>query len=277
MAAPKGSYVFTALSASQILAQSPLAVPGGGQVGLINGAIVAAYTYVDTSSGNVTTVIANAAGATDGSVSNPITAVTAATPIAVTTQYAHAMSTGDCCLVSGVQGVSGANGWFQITKTGANSFTLNGSAGSGAYVTGGTVECGDLGIVDSLLNTYAAPDLSNSTTIWATTVSVTVAATVYVPSYRVADYTAAIGNILTAYFSGLPIGGVTKVEAQNIVPIDAVIGLLYSGGITGIGQSSYVASVSGVTLNGSATDLSVGSTGHVVFTGGINSISVVGV
>jgi hypothetical protein len=277
MAGPKGAFVFTALSAGQLLAANPIVVPGGSQVSLVNGNIVAAFSYVDTNSGDVTTVIANAAGSTDGTVSNPVTACTATTPIAITTQNPHLMVTGDYAYVAGIQGVNGSNGYFQITKTGASTFTLNGSVGTGSYVTGGTVECGDIGIVDSLINTYACPDNFQSTTIWATSENVTVSATVYVPSYRVADYTAAIGNVLTAYFTSLPIGGVSSVEAQNIVPIDAVIGLLYAAGITGAGQASYVTSVSGVTLNGEPEDLSVTATSHVVFSGGIGSISIVGI
>lgn len=277
MAGPKGAYVFTALSAAQLLANNPIAVPGGGTVGLVDGSIVDAYSFLDTATGDVTTVIANAGGATEGSVNNPVTACTAANPIAITTLNPHLMTTGDYCYVSAIQGVNGANGYFQITKTGANSFTLNGSMGTGSYLTGGTVECGDLGIVDNLINIYATPDNFQSTTVWAASADVSVSATVYVPAFRVPDYTAAVGNTLAAYFAGLPIGGVSNVEAQNIIPIDAVIGLLYAAGIIGANQTSYVTSVANVTLNGQPVDLQLTSTSHVVFTGGIASISIVGI
>jgi hypothetical protein len=83
---------------------------------------------------NATTVNVNIPG-----VSNflSITAATNATPIAITTSVAHGMLTGDTCLIDLNTGNTAANGWWIITKTGANTFTLNGSVGNGALgVTG---------------------------------------------------------------------------------------------------------------------------------------------
>jgi hypothetical protein len=42
--------------------------------------------------------------------------------------------------ISGVGGNAGANGTFTITKVTANTYSLDGSTGSGAYTTGGTVK-----------------------------------------------------------------------------------------------------------------------------------------
>ena len=47
------------------------------------------------------------------------------TDIVVTTQAAHALSTGDFVILRGINGFAGANGGFTITQTGATTFTLN--------------------------------------------------------------------------------------------------------------------------------------------------------
>lgn len=72
-----------------------------------------------------------------GGPSGAITGATNATPIVVTAT-AHGLATGDSVVISGVLGNTGANGTFVITKVNANSFSLNGSVGNGAYTSGGT-------------------------------------------------------------------------------------------------------------------------------------------
>lgn len=69
-----------------------------------------------------------------------ITAATNASPIAITTSAAHGLATGMFVRISGVVGNLAANGVFVITNTGASTFTLNGSTGSGAYTSGGTAQ-----------------------------------------------------------------------------------------------------------------------------------------
>lgn len=66
-----------------------------------------------------------------------VTAATNASPI-VLTSTGHSLNTGDIISVSGVVGNTAANGVFTITKLDANTFSLNGSTGNGAYVSGGT-------------------------------------------------------------------------------------------------------------------------------------------
>lgn len=66
-----------------------------------------------------------------------ITGATNATPIAITCT-AHGYSTGDTVVITGVGGNTNANGTWEITNTGANTFTLDGSAGNAAYTSGGT-------------------------------------------------------------------------------------------------------------------------------------------
>lgn len=68
-----------------------------------------------------------------------VSAASNASPIVVTTNSAHTLSTGDVIWVSGVQGNNATNGKWTVTKIDATHFQLNGSSGSGAYTSGGTV------------------------------------------------------------------------------------------------------------------------------------------
>lgn len=278
---PSGAYQYFALTAFQILADNPILVPsssgGTTPVTLVNGPITRALVQLDIFNGFITVTIANAAGTTDGSTSNPVTGATATTPIAVTVFSAHDMITGDFCYVSGIEGLSGADGYWQITKTGASTFTLNGSVGTGSYTTGGTVECGDLGMVDLILDDNALPDCLTEFTQWAGTVNVTVSGTVYVPAAQVQAYQISLAQVLLVYFTTVPIGGVINVETNNIIPLDAVIGLIYAAGIQGQGQKSYVQSATNVKINGTAADLSISPVDIPVLVNGINDIIVVGV
>ena len=81
----------------------------------------------------------------EGSIESPITTynsvifvsgATNASPIEVTVT-GHSFATDDYVCINGITGNTAANGIYKITKTGANTFTLNGSQGNGAYVSGG--------------------------------------------------------------------------------------------------------------------------------------------
>ncbi len=63
---------------------------------------------------------------------------TNAAPIVITTAVNHGYSTGDQVRVAGVVGNTAANGDFTITSVNNTMFSLNGSAGNGAYGGGGT-------------------------------------------------------------------------------------------------------------------------------------------
>jgi hypothetical protein len=67
-----------------------------------------------------------------------VAAATNTTPIAVTVN-GHGCSTGDTVVLSGALGNTNANGTFEITVTSPNGFTLNGSSGNAAYISGGLV------------------------------------------------------------------------------------------------------------------------------------------
>ena len=70
------------------------------------------------------------------SANGTITAATNATPIVITSN-AHGNTTGDVVAITGVVGNNGANGTWTITVIGADTFSLNGSIGTGAYTSGG--------------------------------------------------------------------------------------------------------------------------------------------
>jgi hypothetical protein len=67
-----------------------------------------------------------------------ITSSTNATPIAITCT-AHGYSTGDTVVITGHTTNTNANGTWEITNTGANTFTLDGSVGNGVGGATGTV------------------------------------------------------------------------------------------------------------------------------------------
>lgn len=66
-----------------------------------------------------------------------VTGATNATPIEIT-DVAHGYETGAGVVIEGVTGNTSANGTWWIRKTGTDTYTLDNSAGNGAYVSGGT-------------------------------------------------------------------------------------------------------------------------------------------
>lgn len=66
-----------------------------------------------------------------------LTAASNASPIQITST-ANGLTTGARITITGVSGNSAANGTFTVTKVDDNTYTLDGSTGNGAYVSGGT-------------------------------------------------------------------------------------------------------------------------------------------
>jgi len=66
-----------------------------------------------------------------------ITGATNANPIEITSA-SHGYVTGDVVTVASVGGNTNANGTWIVTKTGTNTYTLNGSNGNATYTSGGT-------------------------------------------------------------------------------------------------------------------------------------------
>lgn len=78
--------------------------------------------------------------------SKAVSNATNAVPIVVTTSTAHGLEDNDIVQITGVLGNTGANGVWRITKLSSTTFSLDGSAGTGAYTSGGTVSWG--GVVE---------------------------------------------------------------------------------------------------------------------------------
>lgn len=81
---------------------------------------------------------AYAAGDGVGPVELAVTGATNASPIVITST-AHGLVTGDRVTIASVGGNTAANGNWTITKNDANTFSLDGSTGNGAYTSGGEV------------------------------------------------------------------------------------------------------------------------------------------
>lgn len=272
---PNGSahaYEYIALTAQTLLlAETP-------PIMLTNGPIIAAITNSNPGTGVVTTTIASSspASSTLGNAVTPgcsqltVTNATNATPIVITTASPHGLLTGFVATVSGVTGNTNANVTATITYVSSTTFQLDGTTGNAAYAGGGTVEGGDLGQVDRLIQDTVVPDGIIAFTVSALALPINVAATVSVPQAFVATYNAAVGNALVAYLRSLPIGG-----NAGVVPISAIEGVLFNAGVQP-GGTAFVRSITGLALNGVAADVTY-PTGDYVALSGTNTISVVGV
>lgn len=83
-------------------------------------------------------VVANGTGSAASMETGSVTGATNASPIVVTSA-SHGLSVGQSVTVTGVGGNTAANGTFVVSAVGsANTFTLSGSTGNGAYTSGGT-------------------------------------------------------------------------------------------------------------------------------------------
>ncbi len=92
-----------------------------------------------------------------------ITGGTNAGPIVITS-VAHGYETGDMLQISGVVGLTAANGQFVITKLTADTYSLNNSKGNAAYSSGGTAShigfaCAAL-LVDNTVFASGIPDFT---------------------------------------------------------------------------------------------------------------------
>ena len=77
-------------------------------------------------------------------------------PISIGLADPHGFSTGDRVVVSGVQGMTSANGTWTITVTDDTHFTLDGSAANGGWVVGtGTVSGGSMAYYDPVTTAAA--------------------------------------------------------------------------------------------------------------------------
>jgi hypothetical protein len=106
------------------------------------------------------------------SVVTPLTVIgaTNATPIVVQTSVAHGLVTGQSVRITGVNGNTAANGFWDIIKTAADKFSLQAhvvygglgganSVGNGAWTSGGTCYATAVVLTAAFAPAYAAPGL----------------------------------------------------------------------------------------------------------------------
>lgn len=250
---PNGAYAFVALTSSQMLAALP--TPQFLAGGTITRALVLA------TGGTVTTYVANSGSGTVAGVAGlQVTGATNASPIVLTVPSTAGVGNGMTVFVSGVAGNVAANGYWIASAVTGTTITLSNSVGNGAYTSGGSVEAGDVGLVDSLIQSSVVPAGTTATTVSAGATAAAIVATVYVPAAQVSAYTSAYAVAFANYFSTFPIGGLNTDGTLNVLPYGAVEGLLYEAGTIAGSSTSYVRSVTALTVNGSTADVSVGAT-----------------
>jgi hypothetical protein len=144
--AANGAWFITVIDATNFTLSSSAgngAYTSGGKVGLRR-----VYTFTETAGLSGRDVASGVAAAFSGDPwvvaasfrGNPIVGATNASPIRITTTNPHYLITGNAVDISGVGGNTAANGAFIITRVSDTEFTLDGSVGSGAYTSGGSID-----------------------------------------------------------------------------------------------------------------------------------------
>ena len=254
-----GAYAYVTLSALTLFVESAFAFSGNvlGTVNLSQ-AITKVIVLTDTTTGTVNVIVANATGAPTGIVQAPITNATNATPIVITIADTTGLLTGDTVYIAGVEGNTAANGFWEVGTVTGTTVELVGSAGNGAYTTGGSLEGGDLGLLDLLLQERVVGQAVTESTLAASTATVSISATVTVPAAQGSAYLSAAGVALAAFFASFPIGGYS-----GLLPISVIEGILYAAGKVS-GSESYVQRVDSLLLGGSAADFALTSLQNAV-------------
>jgi hypothetical protein len=250
---PVGAYVYFALQASAILAAEtllngdPIVIP----------AVTRAKVITNPGAGAVELVVATADGDVPGATNLIVTGATNATPVQITTSASHGLSTGDIVTVKGVRGNGGANVTSTIVVTGANTFTLDHSAGTASYISGGVVEGGFLGQIDRVIQANTVPNGVYATTVSATEVAEPLTIDVWVPSNYAATVAATITLSLQNYFANnVDIGGFTDPGGAytNVILLDAVIARVFAS--AAVNGATYVQQAK-VLIGGVAADFSL--------------------
>jgi hypothetical protein len=255
---PSQAYIYFAETAGQILAD---ATP---PYTLTNGPVTA-NTSSNPQTGIVTTVIASTtpasatlgANVTPGVAQLQIVAVSNANPCVVTCVGPTTLvpSQSMTVTISGVIGVTGVNGTFLGTYVGANSFSIPvDTTSAGSYIGGGSVEGGDLGQIDKLLQQNVVPDDVTAVTLSALALPINITATVVVPQANVQAYKLAAPQQLQTQLASYAIGGNSPSFA---VAYDDIIGALEEAGVLTLGSASYVRSIQALSLNGGGVNSGV--------------------
>ena len=257
---PSQAYIYFAETAAQIFAAQP--VP----YALTNGPVIA-NEFANPQTGIVTTVVASTTPAstvlgqpvTPGVVQSQITNVSNANP-AIITYVDDVLLPGQSMTVtiSGVLGTLGVNGTFLGTYTSSHHLSIPvDTTAAGAYTSGGSLEGGDLGQIDVLIQARCVPDGITAVTESAKALPIDIVATVLVPQANRATYLLAYGPQLAAQLLSYDIGG-NKDAAGNPLPVtyNDIVGALEEAGVLVLGTASY-ATVQALSLNGGGVGVGV--------------------
>lgn len=253
---PSQAYEYFAESAVQLLSeQTPPYL-------LTNGPVTAT-TFSIPATGIVNTVVASntpasstpGANVTPGVSQLPISSITNANPAVITCTGPTSLTSGQSMTVtiSGALGMTGIDGTYVGTYTGASSFSIPlDTTASGSYTGGGQVEGGDLGQIDLLLQRTCVPDNTTAITSSAVALPISVVATVVVPAAYVAQYTVNVNGQLQAQIDSYAVGGNAPTFA---VGYDDIVGALEEAGVLVLGQASFVRQVQSLSVNGGVVDV----------------------
>jgi hypothetical protein len=262
---PSQAYVYFAKTAQQLLlAATP-------SYSLTNGPVTASASG-NPQTGVETVVVASAtpasttlgANVTPGVAQLAITGITNAFPAIVScagpTSLAPTQSM--TVTIAGVLGIGGVVGTFVGTYVSSTSFSIPvDTTSTGTYTGGGTVEGGDLGQIDALLQQNVTPSNTTAVTESAVALPITVTATVVVPAAYVTAYSLAVQVQLNAQISSYPVGGSPDTDPAYSVPWDDILAALEEAGVVSLGQPSYVRAVQSLVLSGNSTTASASGTG----------------
>ena len=258
---PSQAYVYFAETAAQLLAAAtpPYALTNGP---------VQASEFATPATGIVITVVGSAtpvsnvlgANVTPGVSQLPIVGVNNANPCVVSCAGPTGLAPGQSFTVSisAVLGTTSVNGTFVGTYIEATQFSIPiDTTLAPIYIGGGSVEGGDLGQIDQLIQQNVVPDDTTAVTTSALALPVQITATVTVPTSFIGAYTSAVQVQLLALMRSYPIGGPTPNDAAtNLVSYDDVVAALGEAGVISPGQAS-VAHVQSLSINSQGSGLGV--------------------
>ncbi len=247
---PSQAYVYFAETAQQLLAD---AIPSY----LLTNGPVQANSFSTPGTGVQTTVVASStpvssvlgAAVTPGCSQLLVTGVSLANPCVVSCAGPTSLSPGQSMTVTidGILGPTAANGTFLGTYVGANSFSIPiDTTLQPAYTGGGSVDGGDLGQIDTLLQENVVPDNTTAITASALALPIQVVATVVVPQANVTAYQLASVKQLQVQIDSYNIGGNAPDFA---VAYDDIVGALEEAGVLALGQASYVRQIQSLSIN----------------------------
>lgn len=124
-----------------------------------------------------------------------ISSSTNASPIVVTTASPHGLQTGDLADIRGHQVNTAANGVRTVTRTGANTFSINGSTGNGVGAGTGTVQPINYGSGYNIPSDGDARNAASANVAFQTLGDRSAADLISLPVYKLAlEYAAAVSG-----------------------------------------------------------------------------------